>query len=150
MPDFKLENLHHVSIAVKDLEASKTFYTQILGLQEIERPDFDFGGAWYQLGDRQLHLIRDERGTSTFRDGKSLDSRDSHFAMRVKSYRQTRDFLRSKGYTEHATDELMRMMESPENPTPWRQLYIMDPDRNVIELNAERTGEQLPDDEQSA
>jgi catechol 2,3-dioxygenase-like lactoylglutathione lyase family enzyme len=135
-----------VTIPVRDLDASRNFYTEILGLQEIERPDFDFGGAWYQLGDRQLHLICDEKATSTFRDGKSLDSRDAHFAVRVKSYRQTRDFLRSKGYSEDAQDELMRMKENPQNPTPWRQLYIMDPDRNVIELNADREAEQLLDD----
>jgi len=129
---------------VKDLEASRSFYKEILGLQEIERPPFDFGGAWYQVGDRQLHLIRDEKGTSTFRNGKSLDARDAHFAVRVKSYRQTRDFLRSKGYSVDAQDELMRMREVPQNPTPRRQLYIMDPDRNVIELNADRESEQLP------
>jgi len=135
-----------VSIPVKDLEASRSFYKEILGLQEIERPPFDFGGAWYQVGDRQLHLIRDEKGTSTFRDGKSLDARDTHFAVRVKSYRyrQTRDFLRSKGYSVDAQDELMRMREVPQNPTPRRQLYIMDPDRSVIELNADRESEQLP------
>ena len=122
------------------------FYGEILGLQEIQRPPFDFGGAWYLLGDRQLHLIRDEKGTSTFRDGKTLDARDAHLAVRVKSYRQTRDYLRSKGYSEDAQDELIRMKESPQNPTPWRQLYVMDPDRNVIELNADREAEQLPDD----
>jgi catechol 2,3-dioxygenase-like lactoylglutathione lyase family enzyme len=141
MPDFELETLHHVSIPVTDLEAARRFYGEILGLQEIERPAFDFGGAWYRLGGRQLHLIRDEKGTSTFRAGKTLDARDAHFALRVKSYRLTRDFLRSKGYSEDAQDELMRMKESPQNPTPWRQLYIMDPDRNVIELNADREAE---------
>jgi hypothetical protein len=28
--------------------------------------------------------------------------------------------------------------ESPDNVTPWAQLYITDPDGNVIEFNAER------------
>jgi catechol 2,3-dioxygenase-like lactoylglutathione lyase family enzyme len=134
-----------VSIPVRNLETSRRFYGEILGLQEIERPDFDFGGAWYRLDAGQLHLIHDERGTSTFRDGKPLDARDAHFAVRVQSYRRTRDYLRTKGYSEDARDDLMRMKESPQNPTPWRQLYIMDPDRNVIELNADREAEQLPD-----
>jgi catechol-2,3-dioxygenase len=29
-------------------------------------------------------------------------------------------------------------VESPRNMTPWAQIYVTDPDGNVIELNAER------------
>ena len=139
---FKIENLHHVSVPVTDLERSKRFYEEILGLRRTvepeERPNFSFGGAWYDLGDhRQLHLIVDE-GKSTFRQRKKIDSRDTHFAVRVGSYVETRDFLRSQGYQPGASDELKEMKESPDNPTPWQQLYIMDPDRNMIELNCKR------------
>jgi catechol 2,3-dioxygenase-like lactoylglutathione lyase family enzyme len=131
-----IESLHHVSIPVTDLERSRQFYRQVLGLTEIDRPPFDFPGAWYQLGDRQLHLIVHDK--STFREGKTVDSRDIHFAIRVKSYRETRDFLRSKGFHPDADDEFKRMKESPRATAGWPQLYIIDPDRNVIELNAER------------
>jgi glyoxylase I family protein len=42
-----IESIHHVSIPipVADLERSKTFYREVLGLKEIERPPFDFPGA---------------------------------------------------------------------------------------------------------
>ena len=140
---FRIETLHHVSVPVRNLDESMRFYEEVLGLARIERPPFGFGGAWYQLGDRQLHLICDEKVKATFREAKRLDSRDVHFAIRVASYRETRDYLRSKGYHKDADDELMEMKESPDNPTNWRQLYIMDPNRNVIELNAERLGEEV-------
>ena len=52
---FKIETIHHVSIPITDLEHSKKFYGEILGLKEIDRPPFDFPGDWYQVGDRQLH-----------------------------------------------------------------------------------------------
>jgi len=136
---FKIETIHHVSLPVTDLERSKKFYSEILGLNEIDRPPFDFPGAWYQVGDRQLHLIVHDN--STFRADKIVDSRDIHFALRVTSYRETRDFLHSKGFHPQANDEFKKMKESPHSTAGWPQLYIMDPDRNVIELNAEQLEE---------
>ena len=137
---FIIESLHHVSLPVTNLERSKQFYHEVLGLAEIERPPFDFPGAWYQLGDRQLHLIVHDN--STFREGKTVDSRDIHFAIRVHSYRETRDFLHSIGFHPEADDEFKKMKESPKSVAGWPQLYIMDPDRNVIELNAEQLDEE--------
>ena len=133
---FRIETLHHVSLPVSDLKRSEEFYESILELEKIERPPFDFEGAWYQLGDRQLHLI--VHHGSTFREGKGVDSHDVHFAIRLHSYRDARDFLRSKGYHPEAGDEFKKMRENPKATAGFPQLYIMDPDRNVIELNAER------------
>lgn len=128
--------MNHVSLPVTDLERSKAFYAETLGLIEIERPPSDSPGAWYHLGDGQLHLIT--IGNFTFREGKKVDPQDIHFALRVNSYRETREFLRSKGFHPEADDELKRMEETPRGTAGWPQLYIMDPDRNIIELNAEQ------------
>jgi len=78
---------------------------------------------------------------STFREEKKVDSRDIHFAVRVSSYRETREFLHSKGFHPEAKDEFKKMKENPKSTAGWPQLYIMDPDRNVIELNAEQLDE---------
>ena len=123
------ETLHHVSLSVTDLERAKRFYGKMLGLEELERPAFDFPGAWYALGDRQLHLIvhtapRSLRGTT------EIDSRDGHFALRVRDDQETLAHLRTHG---------VEVKESPVNATPWAQLYVTDPDGNVIELNVERS-----------
>lgn len=136
----KIETFHHVSVPIANLENSRKFYEQILGLEKIEsRPDLGFEGAWYKLDrDRQLHIIVHDRSKSTLRERKKLDPRDVHFAIRVNNYHETLEFLHSKGYQQNANDELYEMKESPKNPTPWQQIYIMDPDRNVIELNVER------------
>lgn len=123
----RIETLHHVSLSVTDLARARRFYGDVLGLTEIERPSFDFPGAWYQLGDRQLHIIVHTIPLS-LRGTTEIDSRDGHFAIRVQNYRQTLEHLR-------AHDVPVR--ESPRNPTPWAQLHITDPDGNVIELNAE-------------
>ena len=124
-----IETLHHVTVSVTDLARARLFYGEVLGLRELERPPFDFPGAWYELGDRQLHLIV-HTTPRTLRGTTEIDSRDGHFAVRVSSYRDSVEHLRTHG---------IQLRESPRNPTPWAQIYITDPDGNVIELNAERS-----------
>lgn len=123
-----IDTLHHVAIVVTDIGRAKAFYSEVLGLLELPRPAFDFEGAWYALGDRQLHLI--VHPGNTLRGTTAIDSRDGHFAIRVGSYDDTLAFLRSKG---------IEVRESRQNATPWAQLYVTDPDGNVIEFNVERS-----------
>jgi glyoxylase I family protein len=130
-----IETIHHVSLPVTDVERSKRFYREILGLREIERPPFDFPGAWFQLGDDQLHLIVHDG--STMRGSKGVDGRDIHFAIRVPSFRKALALLEAKGYREDADDELLQMKVSPHATAGFPQIYVVDPDRNVIEINAE-------------
>ena len=42
-------SLHHISVVVTDLARAKAFYGEVLGLRELSRPAFEFGGAWYEL-----------------------------------------------------------------------------------------------------
>ena len=49
----RTQDLNHVALHVADLEASMEFYGETLGLELIERPAFDFPGAWYRLGEAQ-------------------------------------------------------------------------------------------------
>jgi catechol 2,3-dioxygenase-like lactoylglutathione lyase family enzyme len=130
--------LHHVSIPVSHLNRSKEFYRKILGLQEIPRPNFPFQGAWFQVAGRQeLHLILQHTHV-TYRGGKGIDPGDIHFAVRVKSYRATLEFLRSQGYREDAdAADLMLVLALPQPITGYPQIYILDPDRHLIEINAE-------------
>ena len=130
----EIETIHHVALPVSDLPRAKEFYTQVLGLREIARPNFPFAGAWYQVGDRQLHLI--VAADPTFRTGKGVNSQDGHWALRVKSFRRALEHLRSKGYREGGEDATHSLRVSTAGPTGFPQIHLMDPDRNMIEINA--------------
>lgn len=132
-----VDGLHHVSLPVTDLERSRAFYRDVLGLKEIARPNFDFAGAWFELGVGQLHLIvHPGPSQPTFRDGKSIDSRDIHFAIRVRNFDAAVEALRRVGYREDADDPFRRVRVSAHATAGFPQLFVLDPDRNVVELNA--------------
>jgi catechol 2,3-dioxygenase-like lactoylglutathione lyase family enzyme len=125
----KVTALHHTAVCVTDVERSKQFYGGVLGLDEVERPAFPFGGAWYDLGDgRQLHLIVHERPL-TLRGTTAIDQRDGHVALRIADYESA-----IAHFHAHGVECLVR----PDNVTPWKQLYVTDPDGHIIELNVER------------
>ena len=124
-----ISSLHHVAVCVTDIARSKKFYGDVLGLKEVDRPVFPFAGAWYELGDgRQLHLIVHER-PRTLRGTTEIDLRDGHFAFGVADYEQVVEQLQAAG---------VECVVRPDNVTPWKQVYVTDPDGNVIELNTPR------------
>ena len=128
--------IHHVAVNVTDLERSRRFYREVLGLEEIARPPFDFPGAWFQLTTegQQVHLI--VYPNHTLRTGKGLETRDVHFALRVASFREAVEYFHAKGYREDSEDIFTTMMVRPHATAGFPQLYILDPDRHIIEVNA--------------
>ncbi len=46
-----VERLDHYSIRTTDLEASRQFYTSVLGFQVGPRPPFNFPGLWIYAGE---------------------------------------------------------------------------------------------------
>ncbi|SFF79718.1 Catechol 2,3-dioxygenase [Halobacillus alkaliphilus] len=120
------KGLHHVSLLVTDIERAKHFYGEVLGFEESsERPDFGFPGAWYQVGETQIHLIVHNEG-KTLRGTSEIDSRDGHFAVRVKNIETFLERMETYG---------VEILNKPHNKTDWHQVFICDPDGNVIEFN---------------
>jgi catechol 2,3-dioxygenase-like lactoylglutathione lyase family enzyme len=53
-----ISGMNHFTVLTNDLDASKAFYVDLLGLTEGFRPDLGFPGAWlYAGGQAVLHII---------------------------------------------------------------------------------------------
>ena len=128
-------SLHHVSIDVRDLDRSLRFYRDILGLVPLPRPDFPVKGAWLQCGDRQVHLVVHEG--EALRQSLAVDNNDGHFAMNTDDFEGVVRLFETHGYSETAAEgDANRLLVKRTGAAGFAQLYVLDPDRNVVEINA--------------
>ncbi|MDA1313164.1 MAG: VOC family protein [Acidobacteria bacterium] len=117
-----LVKLHHVSFAIRNLERSRKFFGEVLGLAEIERPSFRFPGAWYALADRQLHLIQ---ASEPEPDVRPRISRSDHVALEVRDIEAVRGRLAEAG---------VEFREGGNRDLGMEQVFCQDPDGHVIEF----------------
>ena len=116
----------HVAVEVTDLERSREFYRETLGLEELPRPDLGGNaadGAWFRVGDAQLHLIRNA----------SVMRRESGLTPHIALYVPTAAFA--------ATVDALRATDTPLRREPRQRpgdgiwaAFFEDPDGNLIEL----------------
>jgi catechol 2,3-dioxygenase-like lactoylglutathione lyase family enzyme len=117
----EVTNCLHVAIVVKNLHRAIEFYTNVLGLQQVER-QFKYPGAWYQVGDFQIHLIEDPNYQTPDHINLQVSTRNSHFALGIKDLEVAKQQLLAASYA-------IKMSNSGR-----AAMFIQDPDGNVIEL----------------
>ena len=115
----ELRKLLHAGLLITDLERSRQFYSGILGLKEKPRPDFDFPGAWYDLGQCELHLIVTREPLPP---ADARPSRDFHVSFLIEDYEGTKQALQKAG------------VGFREGSSGLAQIFVRDPDGNLIEL----------------
>ena len=112
--------LNHVALHVADVEKSCAFYRDVLKLESMERPAFDFPGAWFRLGEfQELHLIGGRE------DAVISRPRSNHFALRADNLDEWEEYFKSidQDYVPRRT-----------RPDGAFQIYVADPDGYHIEL----------------
>jgi catechol 2,3-dioxygenase-like lactoylglutathione lyase family enzyme len=130
--------LHHISLAVRDLVVSAAFYEGIFNFRRLPRPDFGIAGVWFACGDRQVHLI--DNASGTFRSKPTIQIADVHFAFWTDDFEGMVARLKQKGFSETAAEgDPMRLLVSRDGPAGFPQLYLLDPDFHIIEVNSAPT-----------
>jgi catechol 2,3-dioxygenase-like lactoylglutathione lyase family enzyme len=114
----------HFSIAVSDLDTSRKFYTEIIGLTFVQSVP---GMVFLRAGRDYVILAKSDAPLK--REPK--DSRLAHHAFKVEpeQYDETKAFLASKGV------EVFEEEDRKKGVFVGRQLYIRDPDNAVIEFS---------------
>jgi len=111
--------LDHVQVAIPrgEEERARTFYSGLLGLQEIPKPGVTAqrGGVWFQCGRLQLHLGVEEPFSP---------ARKAHPALRIRRYEELLAKLIAAGY---------RVVQDTSLPDV-RRSFVSDPFGNRVEL----------------
>ena len=137
-----LENLNHVLVMTGDLEATRDFYVDVLGLEDGDRPPFAFPGHWIYLGERAVIHVAGLRDY--------LDKRD-HGAHRAPLRAGPRDGVSdtATGSIDHIAfeatglrDMIARLkkhgISAQHRKVPHldlHQVFVQDPNGVRIELN---------------
>ena len=127
-----LGGLQHYTIEPADLERTKDFYCDVLGLENGNRPPLDFPGYWlYSGGVATVHLM----GTRKPREGivvrgtkkKFKDTgRFDHIAFAATDIGGVRRKLKAKK---------VKFREQVIPRTGGQQIFLYDPDGVGVELN---------------
>ena len=117
----RITQCHHAAVLVSDLEKAEHFYSNILGLSKVERT-FKYPGAWYQVGDFQIHLIVDSSIQPKLQNPDKW-GRNPHVALSVADLDAAKTHLLSQDYS-------LQMSASGR-----AALFTQDPDGNIIELS---------------
>jgi catechol 2,3-dioxygenase-like lactoylglutathione lyase family enzyme len=115
----------HFSIAVSDLDASRKFYTEILGLTHVQDSP-KLGLVFLRAGGDYVLLAKSDEPLE--RD--PADSRRAHHAFKVDAdrYDDAKAFLTAKGVDVFEEEDRQRGV------FVGRQFYVRDPDGTVIEF----------------
>lgn len=129
----RVRGLDHASLLVSDLERSRRFYGEALGMEEVARPSsFRSAGAWLRFGAGELHLIEETRPGRTAQVSPGYDREEqgsgfgSHLGLVVGDLDEAEADLHSAGI-----EVVGPQQERGDGVT---RIYVVDPDGYIVEL----------------
>ena len=128
-----LRNLNHCLILARNLEATRDFYVEVLGLRIGPRPPFGFPGHWLYLGDRAVvHLAAQgdaagAEGEGTEKEGAAAGDTGAidHIAFEATGLQEMVARLEARAIP-------LRHRKVPD--AGLHQIFIRDPNGVTIEL----------------
>jgi glyoxylase I family protein len=126
-------SLHHAALYVSDLDETRDFYTDVLGMTEIDRPaDFTFPGAYFRRGGAEVHVVvetephRAAALRPAWSEQELRTGYTAHFALKVVSLDPFRQVLADRGAVPVGGPRI--------RADHVEQIYLADPDGYVVEL----------------
>jgi len=116
-----ITQLNHLALSVADTARAVAFYRDVLGFREVERPPFDFPGAWLVGYGIQIHMV-ESSGLADL--GDSPNSRGNHYAYAVEDASELVTILEG-----HGIEYIQRV-----NAGNVHQTFFQDPDGHTIEV----------------
>ncbi len=131
----KIESVNHVGIRIRDKEASTRFY-EVLGFELTSDAGFENGHPIIMKhpGGVVLNLLGPanvDENNNILMDVDEKYTGITHVALTVKSLEEAKSFLADKAIKITGSFSFGNMSA----------IFIRDPDRNVIELDAYGTGD---------
>jgi catechol 2,3-dioxygenase-like lactoylglutathione lyase family enzyme len=128
-PVIQATSFDHVTLVCANLEATRRFYVDLLGMTPVTRPAFSFPGLWFQLGNMQIHATQQspESGSAGWGDqGTKVVPRGHHIAFAVANSFEAANSLQSHGVRIASPLQV--------RPDGFQQVYLYDPDGHLVEL----------------
>lgn len=120
-------SVNHVAIVVSDVGRSLHFYTDIIGMKQVMRPNFDRHGAWLTFGNIDLHLIKGLPAVH-----KDDDLIVSHIAITVSNMTELREKLTKLNVASRKNVSVPNPADSDTGAVD--QAFVRDPDGYYIEF----------------
>ena len=129
-----ITHMQHYMVLSKDLDKTRAFYCEVLGLREGERPPFRFKGLWIYAGDVAcVHVAErasyDETSRSDANPADPIDHGSGsvdHIAFAATDFDEL-----VASFERHGVQ--YRVTQVPGKDL--RQLFVKDPDGIQIEIN---------------
>ena len=135
----KFQSIDHITLIVENLERTRHFYCDCLGMQQVTRPDFNFPGLWlspssptaaetnYLQAMIHITLADEQSGLAGWGDRQvRRPSRGHHFAFEVADAQSAHEHLQQLG--------IPIVVAPKQRPDGAIQCYVQDPDGHLIEL----------------
>jgi len=119
----------HIAIVVSDIGRSSAFYGSKLGMVQMLRPDFDRFGAWFTMGNINLHLIN---GRPSVHPDDDLIV--SHIAFDVGTEEKMAQLIRRFDKLGVAYRENVSVPKGTKGAGQVKQAFVRDPDGYYLEF----------------
>jgi catechol 2,3-dioxygenase-like lactoylglutathione lyase family enzyme len=127
-----ITGMQHYMVLSKDLEKTRRFYCDVLGLRTGPRPPFDFEGLWIYIGEVAVVHVAGQasyESTGRLKDGASArhgSGSVDHIAFAADNWDELVASFETHG---------VKYRSSVVPGRPLRQLFVHDPDGIQIEIN---------------